>query len=261
MVSDPDGLTPTPADAAYDHPPPHPSLLRRARHRPRPPRAARPHARHRQGALPRAVQGPEARGGPAAGRRGGRDRAGPPALLHRLGQERAPCRGPAAGPSRSRHAAVAQVLGAGAAGGRCRPRRRRSRDGRELRHRQRLLPGAPVRPSRRARARHGLLHLQQRGHRRPLRAQEIRRRAHRRRRFRRAPRQRHAGHLLERQEPLLRLHASDAALSRHRRALGDGRRQHLECAPAARRRRRPLQGGLRSRASCRPCATSGPTSC
>ena len=92
--------------------------------------------------------------------------------------------------------ALAQVLGAGAAGGRRRPRRRRPRDGQELRHRQRVLPGAPLRPSRRERARHGLLHLQQRRHRRPLRAQEVRRRAHRRGRFRRAPRQRHAGHLL-----------------------------------------------------------------
>jgi acetoin utilization deacetylase AcuC-like enzyme len=33
--------------------------------------------------------------------------------------------------------------------------------GQELRHRQRLLPGAPLRPSRRERAAHGLLHLQQ----------------------------------------------------------------------------------------------------
>ena len=151
---------------------------------------------------------------------------------------------PAAGPSRPRHAAFAQVLGAGAAGGRGRPRRRRPRDGRELRHRQRVLPGAPVRPSCRARARHGLLHLLQRGHCRPLRAQEIRRGAHRRRRLRRAPRQRHAGHLLDATRtsisaPRIRCRSIPApARSR------DGRRQRLECAAAARRRRRPVQGGL-----------------
>ena len=91
--------------------------------------------------------------------------------------------------------------------------------------------------------------------------QEVRLRARRRRRFRRAPRQRHAGHLLVRQEPVFRLHAPDAALSRHRRAERDRRRQHLERAAAARRRRRPVQGGLRVAHPAVACAISAPTSC
>ena len=96
------------------------------------------------------------------------------------------------------------------------------------------------------------------GHRRPLRAQEIRRGAHRRRRLRRAPRQRHAGHVLERQGPVLRLHAPDAAVSRHRRAERDGRRQHLECAAAARATAATRSRKRSNRASCRRLRSFSP---
>ena len=47
-----------------------------------------------------------------------------------------------------------------------------------------------------------------------------------------------------RPESVLRFDPPDAALSRHRRAQGDRRRQHLERAVAAGGRRRPIQGSL-----------------
>ena len=80
-----------------------------------------------------------------------------------------------------------------------------------------LLRRAPARPSRGADARHGLLHLLQRRHRRaggPGRGA----RPGRRRRLRRPPRQRHPGGGRERRQPLLRLGAPEPALSRHRLA-------------------------------------------
>ena len=64
--------------------------------------------------------------------------------------------------------------------------------------------------------RHGLLPVLQRGHRRPPCPRQARRGARRRRRFRRPPRQRHAGYLLVGQGPVLRLDAPDAAVPRHR---------------------------------------------
>ena len=196
----------------------------------------------------RAVQRPEARGGAAPGRRGGGDRAGPSARLHRLGQER---RGPRRRRARRRIstpirccrakswepalravgaglAAVDRVMdkGSGIANAFC--------------------PGAPVRPPCRARARHGLLHLQQRRHRRPLRAQEARRRARRRRRLRRAPRQRHAGHLLDRQEPVSsapRTRCRSIPAPARSSETGVGNIWNAPLRPG--RRRRPVQGGVR----------------
>src|SRR5262245_975836 len=83
----------------YVHPPPHPSLVPRSRHRPGSPRAARPDAGDRQGAHSRDVHRPRARGGAAPGRRGGANRSRPPAALHRLDQERASGGGRGAGPA------------------------------------------------------------------------------------------------------------------------------------------------------------------
>ena len=76
-------------------------------------------------------------------------------------------------------------------------------------------------------------------------AQEIRRRAHRRRRFRRAPRQRHAGHLLVRQD-LFFASTHQMPLYPGTGALGETRRrQHLQRAAAAGRRRRAVSRGVR----------------
>ena len=85
------------------------------------------------------------------------------------------------------------------------------------------------------------------------------RRARGRGRFRRASRQRHASRVLDRQGSVLRLDASDAALSRHRRARRDRRRQYLQCAAEARRRQRSLPRRLRDVASCRRSTISRPT--
>ena len=58
------------------------------------------------------------------------------------------------------------------------------------------------------------------------------------RRLGRPPRQRHAGDRLDRPDHPLLLDPPDAALSRHRRRVGDRRRQHRQRAAPARRRRR-----------------------
>src|SRR6266852_5109860 len=128
-------------------------------------------------------------------------------------------------------AVVAALRRGGAARGGC--GLRRGRCGRRRRGRQRLLRRAPAGPPRRARARHGLLPLQQRRHRRAARAPEARPRARRRHRLRRASRQRHPGDLREQSARLLCLDAPVAALSRHRRAQRDRCRQCRQCAAAA----------------------------
>ncbi len=75
-------------------------------------------------------------------------------------------------------------------------------------------PSSPCarRPPRRNLDADGLLLLQQRRHRRASRASRTRRRAHRDHGFRRAPRQRDAGHILGRQIGDVRFHPPDAAL-------------------------------------------------
>ena len=75
--------------------------------------------------------------------------------------------------------------------------------------------------------------------------------ARRHRRLGRAPRQRHAGDLLVRPIRALCLDASDAAFPGHRRAVGDGRRQHFQRAAFARRRNAPSSRRRCASASCR----------
>ena len=95
----------------------------------------------------------------------------------------------------------------------------------------------PPGPPRARRPRDGLLHLQQRRGRGPLRAGRARARARRDRRLGRAPRQRHRGDLPRRRLGALRLAAPVAVLSGHGRA-GNERRDDAEPAAAGRRRRR-----------------------
>ena len=141
-------------------------------------------------------------------------RAGAFAGLRRWHSRRDPGPGPCR--ARRRHHRVARLGQGGAArGGR---RVRRGRCGDRGRGGERLLRRAPARPSCRARARHGLLPLQQCRGRRPPRARVAWARARRRHRFRRPSRQRHAGDLRGRSRSLLRLDPSVPALSRHRRA-------------------------------------------
>ena len=84
-------------------------------------------------------------------------------------------------------------------------------------------------------------------------------RARRHRRFRRAPRQRHAGDLLVRPDRDVLLDPRDAALSRHRRGRRARRAQHHRQRAAARRRRRRASSARRSRPrSCRGSTTSAP---
>ena len=113
---------------------------------------------------------------------------------------------------------------------------------------QRLRRHAPARPSRRGRQADGLLLLQQRGDRRAPRAAQARHRPRRDRRFRRASRQRHAGHLLGRQDGDVLLDPPDAAVSRHRRRERTRRaRHHRQRADARRRRPRKIPRGVRDR--------------
>ena len=100
---------------------------------------------------------------------------------------------------------------------RCRRRRAERRGPGALRQgAQRLLHRPPARPSRHAFARHGLLHLQQRGHRGTLRAAPPRRGARADCRLGRASRQRHAGDLLPRSLGFLLQHAPVAVVPVHR---------------------------------------------
>ena len=130
--------------------------------------------------------------------------------------------------------AASTALGGGAGG---------ARRGGAGRSRQRLLRHPPARPPCRDRDADGLLPRQHHRRRRARGAAQIRRRAGRDRRFRRPPRQRHAGHLQGRPDGVLRLEPPDAALSRHRRAERDRRRQHRQrAARAGQRRRRDARG-------------------
>ena len=78
---------------------------------------------------------------------------------------------------------------------------------------QRLLPDPPAGAPRQRGAGDGLLHLQQRGHRRPARPTQTRRRQGADRRLGRASRQRHAEHLLRRRLGLLLQHAPEPLVS------------------------------------------------
>jgi hypothetical protein len=157
----------------------------------------------------------------------------------------------------------------------CRPERRRRHDrgGRCGAGRPRPNAFVASRPpghhAERTRAM-GFCYLRQRRHRRTARAGTARPDARRGRRFRRAPRQRHAGHPVGRAPHALRLQPPDAALSRHRCGLGTGRvEQHPQPAPAPRLRRRadasiyesrvfPAAAGLRPRSHPRSPPVSTP---
>ena len=167
------------------------------------------------------------------------ERAASPAL--RGGDPR---RKPAARPrlARSRHRHVPEKLRRGTSGHRRRGPRGRSGD--VGRRQQCLLRRAAPRASRRAVARHGLLPVQLRGHRRAACPRRPWRRARGGGRFRRASRQRHAGCVLVRQGSVLRLNPPDAALPRHRRTERDRRRQYLQRAAQSARRQRPLPRGV-----------------
>ena len=135
---------------AHGHAAPHAPLVRRPRHRTGPPRAARPHARDRQGAGPRRVQEPRrARRRRCARTRRRRSGARIPARTSRRS---------AASP-RGRSSTCATSMATRSS--RPAPGRRRCAPsapashavdaGDERARRQRLLPGAPARPPRRDR--------------------------------------------------------------------------------------------------------------
>ena len=188
-------------------------------------------------------------------------RARPPAGLHRRASRP---RRPAPGERPVRldpdTRAVAGHLGGGAARGRRRPACRRRGHGRQARQ-QRLLPGAPLRPPRRSRARHGLLPLQQRRHRRPC-----------------TPAQKHGAERIavvdfdvHHGNGTQDIFWSDKDLffaSTHQMPLYPGtgalgeirRRQHLQRAAAPRRRRRAVPRGVRIAHPARAARTSAPTS-
>ncbi len=102
----------------------------------------------------------------------------------------------------------------------------------------------PARPPRRGRPGDGLLPVQQRGHRGPARPVGPWRRTGGDRRLGRPSRQRNPGDRLVRPDDPLRLDPSDAALSGHRLAVGDRRRQHPQRAARSRLGRPGVPGSL-----------------
>ena len=176
-------------------------------------------------------------------RRGARRRATSRPRAHRAGQDRL---------ARRRHVLLAGHVGCRARGRRIDVRARDARDERRAlaRHRGRAAAG----PSRDARSGDGLLPAQQRrGGRGGGACGGCR--ARRDRRLGRSPRQRHAGHLLERSERPLHVRAPVPVLPGHRRTDGDRRRRTRRArrsTSAARRQRRcRLRRGVRSRVPAR----------
>ena len=241
---------------AHDHAALHAPVLARARHRARPSGVDRAHARDHD----------RAGAGGAQGRLVGVERREPPAgdartagagahrpLRRRRAERRA---GVGTRAPRSRHRDVA-----GLRRGRAARRGRAGRRGRcadRRRGRQCVLRAAPARPSRRGRARHGLLPVQQRRGRRPPGARGARLRERVDLRFRRASRQRHPARLRARAARPVPLDPPVAALPRHRGA----RRRPASATSSTgrcRRARAPGNGAAWSRpTSCRRSTRSRP---
>ncbi|CAA9429395.1 MAG: Deacetylases, including yeast histone deacetylase and acetoin utilization protein, partial [uncultured Ramlibacter sp.] len=198
-----------------------PPLVPQARNGSRPPGVPRAAGRHRR---PVARDRRRRRAGPARGaaRLAGRPRTRARPPPHRLDPGPARKAGRARRGRRPRvcadrpgHVAEPPHLGRHPARRGRGPGRHRRGDGR--RAAERLLRGAPSRPPRLPQPRHGVLHLQQCGRRRPLRAGAARAGAGGDRRLRRAPRQRHRGYFGQRRAHADGRHLPIAVLSVQRR--------------------------------------------
>ena len=230
-----------------------PRTSARAREAPRQPLVLRGPPPHRRS--PRARRAPAGaarrlsrlRGGPAGHRR--RDRGRPRARLHRDRQARLVAR--AADAARHGHALHGDdVRGGAARGGSGHPRGGV----------RRVRPGQAAGPPRAPTPCHGLLHLQQRRGRGPVRAARARARPRRNPRLGRPPRERDAGRVLGRRLRVLRLPAPVAVLPGQRRPRGRQRDDPQRAARGRVRRRGDRRGdGRRRRARAR--SRSRPTSC